>query len=148
MGGGGIQKTSASVPRRWINLLKRGANVSVGCHDATVNIGRKGVRQTFGLRGTGLSYTTWRILYRGDPGMGIVLLIFSAIILILAHAICASGANPEPITPPRDASLARRRTLTHSILYGDKAVAKWLMASQITVYIAPGASLPGSMPDG
>jgi hypothetical protein len=113
-----------------------------------VNIGRKGVRQTFGLRGTGLSYTTWRILYRGDPGMGIVLLIFSAIILILAHAICASGANPEPITPPRDASLARRRTLTHSILYGDKAVAKWLMASQITVYIAPGASLPGSMPDG
>ena len=129
-------------PGAWINLLKRGASVSVGRHDATVNIGSKGVRETFGLRGTGLSYTTRRIPYRGDPRMGIVLLILSAIILILVYAITASGANPEPYTPPHDSTLAWCRTLTQSILYGDKAVAESLMASQISVCVSPGTKPP------
>ena len=137
--GGEFRKRLRLFPGGWIDLLKRGASVSVGCHDATVIIGRKGVRETFGSTGSGLSYTTRRILYRGDARLGIVLLILSAIIFILAHAISASGANPEPFTPPHDATLAWCRTLTHSILYGDKAVAEWLMASQIIVYVAPGA---------
>jgi hypothetical protein len=68
-----------------------------------------------------------------------VLLILATIILILAHAITATGATLEPIAPPHDATLAWCRTLTRSILYGDKAVAEWLMASQISVYVAPGA---------
>ena len=73
--GRGFRKRLRLFPGAWINLLKRGASVSVGRHDATVNIGRKGVRETFGFPDTGLSYQTRPIPYHGDARMGIVLLI-------------------------------------------------------------------------
>ena len=41
----------------WINLSKRGGSLSVGGHGLTANISKKGVRETVGLPGSGISYS-------------------------------------------------------------------------------------------
>jgi Protein of unknown function (DUF4236) len=48
------------VPGLWINLSKKGGSLSVGGHGLTANISKKGVRETVGLPGTGISYQTKR----------------------------------------------------------------------------------------
>ena len=45
----------------WINLSKRGGSLSVGGHGLTANISKKGVRETVGLPGSGISYQTRRV---------------------------------------------------------------------------------------
>ena len=42
----------------YLNLSKRGGSLSIGSRDATTNISKKGVRDTFSLPGTGISYQT------------------------------------------------------------------------------------------
>jgi hypothetical protein len=41
-----------------LNFSTRGISTSIGGRGATMNISRRGVRSTFGIPGTGLSYTT------------------------------------------------------------------------------------------
>jgi hypothetical protein len=45
-------------PGVWINLSKRGGSVSVGGKGLTAKISKRGLRETVGLPGTGISYTT------------------------------------------------------------------------------------------
>jgi hypothetical protein len=49
------------LPGLWISLSKKGGSLSVGGHGLTANISKKGVRETVGLPGTGISYQTKRI---------------------------------------------------------------------------------------
>jgi hypothetical protein len=43
-------------PGLWLNAGKRGISASIGGRGATVNISEKGMRETVGLPGTGISY--------------------------------------------------------------------------------------------
>jgi hypothetical protein len=45
----------------WMNLSKRGGSLSAGSHGLTANISKKGVRETVGLPGSGISYQTRRV---------------------------------------------------------------------------------------
>jgi hypothetical protein len=45
----------------WINLSKKGGSLSVGGRGATMNVSKKGVRDTFSVPGTGISYQTKRV---------------------------------------------------------------------------------------
>ena len=45
----------------WVNVSKHGGSLSVGGHGLTANISKKGVRETVGLPGTGISYQTKRV---------------------------------------------------------------------------------------
>lgn len=40
------------------NIGKRGSSLSIGGHGATVNVSKKGVRSTYSIPGTGISYRT------------------------------------------------------------------------------------------
>ena len=44
----------------WLNASKSGISASIGGHGLTTNISKKGVRETVGLPGTGISYQTKR----------------------------------------------------------------------------------------
>ena len=71
-----------------VNISKRGfSSVSVGQRDATVNVSRRGVRETVGLPGTGLSYTTGA---RSGPLFAIIALvslIISAIFKLISNSM-------------------------------------------------------------
>jgi Protein of unknown function (DUF4236) len=56
-----FRKRLRIIPGVWINLSKKGGSLSVGGHGLTANISKKGVRETVGLPGTGISYQTKRI---------------------------------------------------------------------------------------
>ena len=45
----------------YLNLSKRGGSLSFGGRGATMNISKKGVRDTFSVPGTGISYQTKRV---------------------------------------------------------------------------------------
>ena len=85
-------------PGLWINLSKKGGSLSVGGHDLTANISKKGVRETVGLPGTGISYQTKRIWSSQRHGLAkgrrqsvspitvsAFVLLLAAILWILAH---------------------------------------------------------------
>ena len=55
-------------PGLWVNVSKKGASLSAGGRGATVNISRKGVKETVGLPGSGLSYTTTKPIRWRKPG--------------------------------------------------------------------------------
>ncbi len=56
-----FRKSIGLGPGVWLNISKRGpSSVSIGRRGSVLNIGRSGVRDTVGLPGTGLSYTTDR----------------------------------------------------------------------------------------
>lgn len=82
----------------WINLSKRGGSLSVGGHGLTANISKKGVRETVGLPGSGISYQTRRVGTRHphraakaprkfvSPARILALIAITVIVLwILAH---------------------------------------------------------------
>jgi hypothetical protein len=82
----------------WINLSKRGGSLSVGGHGLTAKISKKGVRETVGLPGSGISYQTRRVWTRHphrtsraprkfvSPGRFLALIAVTVIVLwILAH---------------------------------------------------------------
>lgn len=82
-------RTSLSLGRGVrINISKRGfSSVSVGRPGATLNIGRRGVRETVGLPGTGLSYTT---VSKGNLLAAIIalaLVMISAIIKLISNVL-------------------------------------------------------------
>jgi hypothetical protein len=54
----------------YINLTKKGGSLSVGGRGASMNISKRGVRDTFSVPGTGLSYQTKRV-----GGSGCLLLL-------------------------------------------------------------------------
>jgi len=54
------------IPGIRVNLSKSGASLSVGGRGATVNLGRRGIRGTVGLPGTGLSYSETAPWHRRD----------------------------------------------------------------------------------
>ena len=54
----------------YINLSKKGGSLSVGGRGATMNVSKRGVRDTFSVPGTGLSYQTKRV-----GGSGCLLLL-------------------------------------------------------------------------
>jgi Protein of unknown function (DUF4236) len=57
-----FRKRVKLIPGDWINLSKKGGSLSVGGHGATVNISKRGVTDTAGLPGSGISYRTSPIL--------------------------------------------------------------------------------------
>ena len=62
------------------NLSKRGSSLSIGGRGATVNISKKGVRDTFSLPGTGISYQTKRV---GASGCLLLVLALPTAVLLL-----------------------------------------------------------------
>jgi hypothetical protein len=63
------------------NLSRKGSSLSVGGRGATVNVSKKGVRDTFSLPGTGISYQTRRaqasgclLLVLGLPAAAVILM--------------------------------------------------------------------------
>ncbi len=50
-----FRKCVKILPGIWINLSKKGGSLSVGGHGLTAKISKKGVRETVGLPGTGIS---------------------------------------------------------------------------------------------
>jgi hypothetical protein len=48
-------------PGLWLNASRSGISASIGGHGLTANISKKGVRETVGLPGTGISYQTKRV---------------------------------------------------------------------------------------
>jgi Protein of unknown function (DUF4236) len=82
----------------WLNLSKRDGSLSVGGHGLTANILKKGVRETVGLPGSGISYQTRRVGTRHphrasrrprkfvSPARFLALITLTVIVLwILAH---------------------------------------------------------------
>ncbi len=55
------------LPGATVNLGKRGISTSFGVRGARVNIGRKGVRSTLGIPGTGISYTKYESYKKKSP---------------------------------------------------------------------------------
>jgi hypothetical protein len=56
-----FRKRLRIIPGLWINLSKKGGSLSVGGHGLPANVSKRGVRETVGLPGTGISYHTKRI---------------------------------------------------------------------------------------
>jgi hypothetical protein len=60
-----FRKTIQILPGVRLNISKNGiSSISIGGHGATVNVNGQGVRETLGLPGTGISYTTKRRKFR------------------------------------------------------------------------------------
>jgi hypothetical protein len=59
-----------NLPGLRVNLSKSGASLSVGRRGATVNFGKRDVRTTVGLPGTGLSYSKTTPGHAGDGHQG------------------------------------------------------------------------------
>jgi hypothetical protein len=59
----------------WINLSNKGSSLSVGGRGATMNVSKKGVRETFTAPGTGMSYQTKRV---GGSGCLVLLVMIPA----------------------------------------------------------------------
>ena len=78
-------RTSLGLGKRVrLNITKHGfSSVSIGRRGATLNVGRKGVRETVGLPGTGLSYTTGA---RGGPIVSVIALVGAAIGALISSA--------------------------------------------------------------
>ena len=90
------------IPGIRVNLSKSGASLSVGGRGATVNFGRRGIRGTVGLPGSGLSYSEsapWhrRLAHRagqlaasptpvrrGAPIVGWLILIVAVVAIVIA----------------------------------------------------------------
>ncbi len=70
-----------------LNLSRGLPSVSVGTRGLTTNIGRRGVRTTAGLPGSGLSYTSRTTGWRRRNPLWLVLLIAGAVLVfvVLAH---------------------------------------------------------------
>jgi hypothetical protein len=69
------------------NLGKKSSSLSIGRSGATMNISKKGVRDTFSLPGTGMSYQTKRV---GASGFLVLLLALPAALTgtcILLHCL-------------------------------------------------------------
>jgi len=77
-----------------INLSKKGASLSVGRKGLTTNLSERGVRETIGIPGTGMSYTTSSRRSLGKQtkpaGLGdlLALGIFAFIVLMIVVAAC------------------------------------------------------------
>ena len=56
------------IPGVRVNFSKTGTSLSVGGRGATVNLGKRGVRTTVGLPGSGLSYSEMRPWHRRTGG--------------------------------------------------------------------------------
>jgi hypothetical protein len=75
-----------------LNLSKGTPSISVGPRGFTTNIGKRGVRNTIGLPGSGLSYTTpttgWRGAgaERGRSPVWLILLIAAAVLVLLVSS--------------------------------------------------------------
>lgn len=66
-----------------LNLSKNGiSSTSIGRKGATINLSKRGVKQTIGIPGTGLSYQT----DKSTPGW-LYLLIFAGIVIVLILAM-------------------------------------------------------------
>jgi Protein of unknown function (DUF4236) len=78
------------------NLSKRGSSLSIGGRGATANISKKGIRDTFSVPGTGISYQTKRV---GASGCLVLLLAFPVIGLmaVITKALIVSVAANNPI---------------------------------------------------
>jgi hypothetical protein len=81
-----------------LNLSKSGTSLSVGGRGLTANVSKRGVRETVGLPGTGISYQTKRIWSSQHHGLAngrrqsvspitvsAFVLLLAAILWILAH---------------------------------------------------------------
>jgi hypothetical protein len=60
-----FRKTFTLFPGVRVNLSKGGMSISVGRQGFTLNFSKRGVRQTTGLPGSGISHTSY--LFKNDP---------------------------------------------------------------------------------
>jgi len=88
---------------RW-NLSKSGSSMSFGGHGYTVNVAKRGVRQTVGLPGTGLSFSSSTSHRTASSSTPSTLLTAAALVPHLDSA--RFGIEPNPI--PQNAGRARR----------------------------------------
>lgn len=69
-----FRKRIKIMPGLWINLSKGAPSLSMGGHGATINVGKRGLKGTLGLPGSGLSVSEtvpWHKPKGGDkPGRG------------------------------------------------------------------------------
>jgi hypothetical protein len=79
-----FQRRIRIAPGLSINLNKNSISTTFGTRGAQVTIGPKGRRRTFGIPGTGLSYTSYQ---KGTPGIFLIIVIATIILLavLLRH---------------------------------------------------------------
>ena len=62
-----FRKSVKIMPGVRLNVSKTGASLSVGGRGATTNLSKRGIKSTFGIPGSGLSYTTKTTQWRRPP---------------------------------------------------------------------------------
>jgi hypothetical protein len=121
-----FRKSIKIAPGIRLNISKRGQSLSIGGRGGTTNISKRGIRQAFGIPGTGLSYS--RMVGKGKQrgsrdassqvglragngtrgagsklGLGCVLVL----VLVVILAVCAAvGSGNEANSGARPASAA------------------------------------------
>ena len=125
-----FRKSIKIAPGLWLNISKRGQSLSIGGRSSTTNISKRGIRQTFGIPGIGLSYS--RMVGKGKQrdsrkassrvglpagngtrGAGSKLVLGCVLVLVVILTGCAgvgsgneanSGATPTSAASPPPAS--------------------------------------------
>jgi hypothetical protein len=64
-----LRKRIKLFPGLWLNASKRGISASIGGRGATVNISKKGVRETMSVPGTGISYQSKTAKWAKTPSL-------------------------------------------------------------------------------
>jgi len=90
----------------YVNVGKRGVtSVTIGRRGASMNVSKKGTRETYSLPGTGISYQTKRTPLAGCGGCGCVLpiptVVVTASIGLVARRmrIVMNNRNPMRVQP-------------------------------------------------
>jgi uncharacterized protein DUF4236 len=70
----------------YLNLGKKGSSLSIGGRSSTMNISKRGVRNTLRVPGTGISYQTKRVGASGCLVMLLALPVAVLLVTILNHS--------------------------------------------------------------
>jgi hypothetical protein len=111
-----------------LNFSTRGISTSIGGRGATMNISRRGVRSTFGIPGTGLSYTTplrrfsdpsgtdRAVTSAGSAVIGWIILIVALLMIGSCIArLSDSATTPPPAAPAPGPTFATRTVAGSSV---------------------------------
>ncbi|MGE4430518.1 MAG: DUF4236 domain-containing protein [Sphingobium sp.] len=103
-----FRRTVRIAPGIRVNISKSGFSTSLGGRGASVNFGPRGVRQTVGMPGTGLSFS--KLVTKGGGGgssggagdrgsgcLGLVLIL--GLLVVLGQCLGGGGAAPDPQAP-------------------------------------------------
>ena len=101
------RKSVRLLPGVRLNFSRSGVSTSIGPRGATLNFGGRGPRATFGLPGTGLSYSTrlgeGGATQKGGPRWGCLVVVIGAALLAMIGKSCSvapESAAPAIVVPP------------------------------------------------